>query len=453
MWSNTSLLNIFLGGSQRTSTVKKNILGSILIKGISIAVSFFLVPLTLGFVDKELYGIWLTLSSIVIWLNFFDVGFTLGLKNKLAEAVALKDWEKGKKLVSTTYALMCIIFLPLMLLLFFVIPLINWCDFLNVQEKFRQDIIWTMYPLIACFCLQMILNIIISVVAAFQRTAFSTSFHVIAHLLSLIIIIFLPYVTKPSLFALSLAISTTPLLVLSIVSYYFYRHKFNKVSPSTHHVDFNYVKELFSLGGKFFIIQIQGIVLYQCTNILISNVSSPTDVSVYNIAYKYLSIGMMFYSICMGPLWPAFTDAYTKQDYHWMQRMYKKMCYLYSMVIIVFFVMTLISPIVYDLWVGNHIDIPFFMTLFIAIYMSVHSWDMLQITLVNGVGKIKMQTYVVLIGLFLHIPFSLFWGHYMSMGAIGVIISMLIISIIYSIVFTIQINLILRDKAFGIWNK
>ena len=114
------VLQLLIGGSQRTSTVKKNVIASILIKGISIAVSFFIVPLTLGFVDKELYGIWLTLSSIVIWLNFFDVGFTLGLKNKLAESVALEDWDRGKKLVSTTYAIMCMIFLPLMVLLFVV---------------------------------------------------------------------------------------------------------------------------------------------------------------------------------------------------------------------------------------------------------------------------------------------------------------------------------------------
>lgn len=51
-----------------------------MIKCISIAVSFFLVPLTLGYVDSELYGIWLTLSSIITWLQFMDIGFTNGLK-------------------------------------------------------------------------------------------------------------------------------------------------------------------------------------------------------------------------------------------------------------------------------------------------------------------------------------------------------------------------------------
>ena len=73
-----------LGGSKRTSLLKKNIAASILIKGISILSSLLLVPLTLDYVNKELYGIWLTLSSIVVWINFFDIGLTLGLKNRLA---------------------------------------------------------------------------------------------------------------------------------------------------------------------------------------------------------------------------------------------------------------------------------------------------------------------------------------------------------------------------------
>ena len=64
--------------------------------------------------------------------------------------------------------------------------------------------------------------------------------------------------------------------------------------------------------------------MYQCTNILISNVSGPNEVTSYNIAYKYLGIAMMIYSIILSPLWPAFTDAYTKKDFNWMTLVYKK---------------------------------------------------------------------------------------------------------------------------------
>ena len=112
----------------------------LLVKGCSIVISLLLVPITLGYVSSELYGIWLTLSSVVIWLNFFDVGFTLGLKNKLTEAIALGQWDRGKSLVSTAYFMMTIIFLPLCLLLELFIPFVEWALFLNVSEIYNTEI-------------------------------------------------------------------------------------------------------------------------------------------------------------------------------------------------------------------------------------------------------------------------------------------------------------------------
>ena len=63
-------------GERRTQTIKKNILGSFAVKGVSILVSLALIPLTLGYVSSEIYGIWLIISSILHWLVYMDVGFT-----------------------------------------------------------------------------------------------------------------------------------------------------------------------------------------------------------------------------------------------------------------------------------------------------------------------------------------------------------------------------------------
>lgn len=78
------------------------------------------------------------------------------------------------------------------------------------------------------------------------------------------------------------------------------------------------------------------------------------------------------------------------------------------------------------------------MTVLIGIYTIVHSWDIIQVNMINGVGAIKLQTYITLIGLIVHIPLSLFLGRYVS--CYGVIISMIVINMIYSTTFTIQIR-------------
>ena len=438
-------------GSERTRNIKKNVIESVAIKGFSILIQLLLVPLTLDYLSPELYGIWLTLSSILLWLNFFDVGFTLGLKNKLAESIALGDYKRGKALVSTTYFVMIVIFVPLCLVLEFVLPYINWSSFLNVDQMYNEQLIEVMQDLIVCFSLQMIFNVISSILAAYQKVALSSVFPVVGNFLALIAIYLLTKFSQPSLLNLALAVSYLPVIVYFISSVIFFRGKLKSVSPSFREIDTSLIKEIFNLGVRFFIIQIQLIVLYQSTNILISNISSPLDVTSYNIAYKYISIALMLFNIVLSPLWPAYTDAYAKRDYIWMNNVYRRMIKLYNLLFIVIIIMVVFSPIAYHIWFGSKTTVPISMTVVVAVYFIVHSWDSLQVMLINGTGCVAMQTYMTLIGLFLHLPLSFLLGRYL--GALGVVASMIIINIFYSIIFTIQIRKLLYGTASGIWLK
>src|SRR5512137_2137737 len=104
--SKSSIINFIISqfrrGEERSVKAKKNILYAVVIKGISIAISLVLVPLTLHYVNPTQYGIWLTLSSIIAWFGFFDIGFGNGLRNKFAEAKAKGDHELARTYVSTT---------------------------------------------------------------------------------------------------------------------------------------------------------------------------------------------------------------------------------------------------------------------------------------------------------------------------------------------------------------
>ena len=211
-----SIQSFINSGEKRTRIAKLNILGSILIKGVSIIVQLLLVPITLGYLSEELYGVWITLSSIIIWISFFDIGLTLGLKNKLAEALAVGDRALGKKLVSTTYATLICIFIPLCILGQFIIPQIDWCNILNIPIIYKNDVVNALKVIFGCVCIQMIFNAISSILAAYQKVALSSIFTPIGNLISLIVIFFLTKYTQPSLINLVLSVSYIPLLVLII---------------------------------------------------------------------------------------------------------------------------------------------------------------------------------------------------------------------------------------------
>lgn len=443
------LCNFFLKGNARSLAIKRNIIGSLGVKCVSLVVGLWMVPLTLGYLSKEMYGIWLILASIITWMQLMDIGFTNGLKNKLAEALANDDIAKGKALVSTTYVMMAFIFVPLCVLLMIIFPFIDWSWCLNVDPKYNHDICITMNILVVCFCVQMFLNVLNAVLAAYQRVAVSSLLLVVGNCISLGFIILLTKYSTPSLQSLSMVVAVMPVLVLLVASWYFYTRQLKPVKPQLALFDRKYVKDLFGLGSQFFLIQIQMIVLFQCTNLLISNVSSAEDVTVYNISYKYISTIMLVFNIMLQPLWPAFTDAFTRHEYGWMKSVYSKMTRIFALCALAVIVMVIISPWIYDLWIGDDVSIPFTMTLVVAIYILVNTWDSLQVNIINGIGTIKLQTYVTLVGMICHIPLALFLSHFW--GAKGVVLSMICIAVLYSCVFTIQLHKLLDQKAEGIW--
>lgn len=94
------ILNLF-SGSERTQIVKKNIAGSMLIKGGSILASLFLVPLTIHLLDQEKYGVWMTIYSVISWFNMMDIGLGYGFRSKFIETAVGERTQESKEFVST----------------------------------------------------------------------------------------------------------------------------------------------------------------------------------------------------------------------------------------------------------------------------------------------------------------------------------------------------------------
>ena len=90
--------------TNQDSSLAKNTIVSIIIKGIALLVSFFSVPIFSKYFSNDIaYGVWLTILSIINWVVTFDLGLGNGMKNKLIHALAKNDEDEGKQIVSSTY--------------------------------------------------------------------------------------------------------------------------------------------------------------------------------------------------------------------------------------------------------------------------------------------------------------------------------------------------------------
>ena len=443
--------DLFNSSNSRTQIVKRNVLFSVGIKGISIFVSLLLVPLTINFVSSELYGIWLTLSSVISWLSFFAVGFGLGLRNRLTTALAHDDFQKGKIYVSTTYCILLIIFSVVGVIGYFGAGLIDWCKLLNISTEYNDVLVTSSRIIIETFCATIILKLIQNVFQAYQMTAVAASVDTVAQVLSLAMIYVLTKTTFPSLNNLALVFCCSPLIVYVAFSIIMFCGRFKQVAPSVSSIDFSYAKELFSLGGQFFLIQIICIILYQSVNFVISHYCGPEQVTIYNVAYKYLYCAVMAFNIIMAPLWSAYNDAIAKNDYTWMKSVYRRLTKLNLIVNIGIIIMISISPVVYNLWVGDSVSVPFIVSLFIGLYMICQTISTLHASILNGMSIIKVQIIQAFLQGIIFVGSIVLIGK--GLDLTGILIIMLITAIIPAIVLPVQVKLLLNNKAKGIWTK
>lgn len=442
---------IFRKGSERTILVKKNILYSFVLQGITILCSFFLVPLTLNYLSADQYGVWLTLNSIMTWLSVCEIGISMGLKNKLGEALAVKDYELGKKYVSVTYALLFLITIIFMIVFLCLNSFIDWSKILNISTLSSNSLSIVVLIVVVSFCLIFVFKTIGVVLAADQRVAYSSIMGVMGSLISLVIIWILTKTTAPSLLYVALAFSFVPVIVNILGSAYFYSGRYKSIRPSLRTVDFSYAKGLVGLSLGFFILQISGIIVFTTANMIITQTIGPEEVSVYNICFKYYNIVTLSFNLILGPMWPAYTNAFAMGDIEWIKKGMKKLRLIWAAITLGTIIMFLCSPIFFKLWVGDSVSIPLSLSLLMAIYVVIGNWNNIYAQLLAGVGKIRLSIINSAINAIIFIPICIYFSK--EFGVKGVTIAMTITILTSTFWQPIQCIKLIKGTAKGIWNK
>jgi O-antigen/teichoic acid export membrane protein len=247
-----------------------------------------------------------------------------------------------------------------------------------------------------------------------------------------------------------IVIAGLPLLVLIAGSIWYYNGSYKELSPSFRSINLKYAKELLGVGGGFFIIQINALVLYETDNIVITQLFGPKEVTTFNVAYKLFSIILMFFVIVITPFWSAFTEAYTKNDLEWIKNAVLKINKLWIALSVCAICLLIVSPWLYRLWLGKTITVPVFLSIAMCLYTITIIWQAIHVQLLNGIGKIKLQLYVGIIGSIVNVPLSVFLGK--KIGVAGVTLSNVILFIIMGVLFSIQTKKIINKTATGIFN-
>lgn len=449
----TQIRKKFIGTDSRSKKMYKNTVAMIGIRGVSMILTLISAPIMLHHVDRADYGVLLTLTSIVGWVGYMDVGLGNGLRNKLPEFLAKGDFHSAKKIVSSCYVTLAIYVALIIVIFLMVSPFVDWLGVLNSPTSDAGEIRGLTNVVFIAFCIQFLFGLINSILFAYQMPAFQSLFTFVGQFIALIALVIQVYVFDvTSVLQIGAVNSMIPPLVLFLGSIGLFRTKLKEIAPSFKLFEFKSVGSILSLGLKFFVLQMITIVLFQANSIIIARVVSPEAVVEYNLAFKYVSLLTMIFTIVITPVWSATTDAYVRKDFAWINKtisLSRKVC-IASIFICV--LMVLASKFVYGIWLGKGtIDINYSTTSLILLYISFEMLYKVYGTIINGTGKVFAQIILTGVIAIIYIPLAILLGK--LFGLSGVLIANAIVFALNYLWSKVQCNKLISQTATGIWNK
>ena len=419
-------------------------------KVLNVLCSLIVVPLTLSCLTQEEYGVWLTLSSVLLWFSFFDVGLGNGLRNYLTQALSMGDWKLGRKYLSTTLVIMSGIVLFFLFITFLAYWMVDFSRLFNTRSIPPQEL--SMIFLVASvFTLNMFLVKNVGVIfMSMQRYAVNDLLLLLGNLLSLLCIWWFVRLNYSSLLAVVLVFTSVPVLVFLIAGAFLFFY-YPQLLPSFKAVDYSLTRMLVGKGLSFFLIQITScLVVFASANVFIAQYSGPSDVTVYNLAYKYFNVLAIGYTIFISPLWNAYTDAYVKGDMLWIRRSFIRSLMILGLFVALGAVMLIVAPWFYHFWVQGRVEVPSMVSLSVLLFILSFNFNNAVTYLLNGLNIIWVQTITSVLATMIYLLMVALLGEH---GIVGVSLSMVVCYLLMGGIHLYQCNMILRGKATGIWLK
>lgn len=386
-------------------------------KFLSIVLGLLLVPIYMNVLGKEGYGLWITVLSVLSWINYFDIGLANGLRNNLTKLMCKNKYKECKEYIITTYLLVTIISISVLILGMFGLSFIDLNKFFNVNFL-DKNAIRSMFLISMIFMsLNFISGIYKQLLLAWHKAWLVNLSQLVHQSILLLFILFIKNCTLNKLVLISLIYGLSLLLVQSFFTIYFFsKNKF--IKPNLNDVNLQLKNSLLDLGIKFFIIQLAGLIMHSTDNILITKLLGPDKVTNYSIAFKYFNVLIVGFTVFLAPLWSLFTKAYNEKNRDWIISIMKKLHILLigssgCIIGLIYF-----SDYIIKLWVGNSVNISKSLLIIMGIYTFIKLCTSVYVSFIFGIGTLNIQVIINIIIAIINIPLSILLIKYFNeMGA------------------------------------
>ncbi|MGN6494936.1 MAG: lipopolysaccharide biosynthesis protein [Agriterribacter sp.] len=413
--------------------------------------NYLIISFVLNIIDTKVYGVWLTISSIISWVSFMDLGLGNGLKTKFVKLFLFRKYSLIRIYISSSIFTMSIIGAIVLLIASGVSASADLGEVLQTTIP-HKTLFWIVFLSVFFFIAKAITDLIQTYKVAEQGVSYTTYISFVSNM-SLFIIVFLLSVMnkKVGLLPVSFIFSFPPFLLSAIYAIILLKTKYSNLRPGFKYVNFKLTRDVYKLSLAFFLIQFSSIIIFSTDNVIISSLFGPEEVTRYNMAYRLFGIIPMVINVILTPYWPAISKAYSLDNFDWIKKKMNILILLWLLFSLAGVLAFFFVDKIYFLWLGKDLEITQSMNFGMLVYVMIASWNMIYAMFINSIGKIRLQLISSSFTGLLNIPLSIYFAR--QFGPYGVIwatSACLLVSAIWS---PLQYHKLVSGTAKGIWNR
>lgn len=382
---------------ERLRRVAVTALSSAFAKAIGIATTLISVPLTIGYLGEERYGVWMTISTVSALLAFADFGIGNGLLNAISQADGKDDRELARVYVSSTFFMLLSLAALLGGAFAAAYSHVPWDRVFNIANpQAVAEAGPAICAFIGCFLLSMPLGIVNRIQLGYQEGFANNAWTAVGNLLGLIGVLLVIHF-KGSLFWLVVAMAGTPLVTTLLNGVRLFVFQRPWILPQPRFARYEAAKKILGLGVLFFVLQFASAVAYSSDNIIIAHILGSSAVAQYAVHTKLFSVVPMLLMMVLSPLWPAYSESIERGDIPWVRRTLVRSLVTslaFSSVCAVGLAAT--GPWLLKLWVGDKVPPLFPLLLGLAAWTIVGTVGNALAMFLNGASVMRFQVVTAL---------------------------------------------------------
>jgi O-antigen/teichoic acid export membrane protein len=361
---------------------------SLLSKMGSVVLQLVAIPVAVGVLGFEKYGVFAALTAAFACLGVSGIGVGPGLTKAIARTHAAKNETEESAYFTTALLLLSLTGMLAGFAVYSVLALVSATTLFGEQFAIYQQVIITCAPLLGLLVfLETVLGVVERTQAGYQEMHRANLFGAGGNLAGGIVLLIgihhfanIPFLVIAVLGMPSLARLCNAFQLLGWHRRYLLKHGL--------HFSGSKARELLADGVAFTASQaIAPLLMREGAKLIASHVGGPVAAGIFTVLNQLSTFLGGFITMISAPLWPALMDASARHDYAWFDSARRRLALgIMAYVAAAAVILTLTGSWLIDRWLGGNVHVSQMVLLAFSVFYVAMAWAHVNYICLTGLG-------------------------------------------------------------------